>query len=335
MSSRLWILLVVFMMMPVSCKEPAKASKKSGGSQNANPETDSPATRPDPVEEPEEEEEEEDDKDTKKDKCKNKTSDDKDDKDEKDDDEDEGIELRLTGGKTTAKKSKRKSTVASFALLATVNYKDDIESIFSDKCVSCHSGDDKYALDTYTKAKKIKDDILSEVDSGKMPPKNKAPLTSAEKKAIKDWVNDGAPESSSSSSTDDEDEDEDEKDEDDCDDDDNNGSAADWDDLLKSKEVEKCKDDGKIFDRLAEKCHKAKIASFDCSKSGVVAKFKESGINVGTQYEQFISDGYQLDQCGEYNKDPIVLFYKKKEEKEELKLLIKKLCKKGSAACDN
>ena len=110
MSSRLWILLVVFMMMPVSCKEPAKASKKSGGSQNANPET--TATRPDPVDtgEKEEEVEEEEEKDTKKDKCKNKTSDDKDDKKDEEDEEDEGIELRLTGTKRSTGAPKKKST---------------------------------------------------------------------------------------------------------------------------------------------------------------------------------------------------------------------------------
>lgn len=335
MSSRIWILLVAALLMPVSCKQPAQSGKKGGGSQNANPDTDTPASRPDPVEEGEEEGEGEEIEPS-EDKCKNKTNDKKED-DKDDDEDDEGLDL--TGKKPKAQAPKKKSMVAAFSLLATVNYNDDIESIFSDKCVACHSGDDKYALDTWTKAKKIKDKIQEQVDSGKMPPKNKAPLTSLEKKTIKEWVEAGAPENSSGSTSDDEEEETEEKDDDkddECDDEeDSNASNADWDDLLKPKEVEKCKDDGKIFDRLAEKCHKAKTASFECTRSGVLAKFKEYSINVEKQYDEFVDSGYKLDQCGEYEKEPIVFFYKKKEEKEELKLLIKKLCKKGSPACDN
>jgi hypothetical protein len=46
------------------------------------------------------------------------------------------------------------------------------------------------------------------------------------------------------------------------------------------------------------------------------------------------TDGYEIDQCGEYKNEPVVLFYKKEDSNtEELKLKIRKLCKKGSEAC--
>jgi hypothetical protein len=360
MSSRLWILTISLLLLPVSCKQQEKAQKKPA-TDNATPEYTPPRERPE-IDVPKEE----------TDDCeKHKKEEDK--KDEVTDDEDAELDLRLTGTGNNEHKKKIRSAEATkttptsvasmnrgFGLLASdPNYDDDISSILKDKCESCHAGSDENALDTYKKAKALKDKIKSEVASGDMPPKNKSPLTSNEKTAIKNWVTAGAPESSddvedegeegeggeddekeedkdSSSDCDEEDKDDkDDEDDKDNDSDNVNATAADWDELLKKKEVEKCKDKGKIFDRLTETCHKAKTAEFSCDKSGIEAAFKKVGINVSSQVSTFVSDGYKIDQCGEFSNEPIVLFYKKETIKEEIKLLIKKLCKKGSAACDN
>jgi hypothetical protein len=316
-----------------------------------------------------------------------------------DEEEEDEMELRLTGRNkdnkvvkadtkakaNVAKKNKKKAAkvkkepaptgfaniARGFGLLASdPNYEDDISSILKDKCETCHSGSDPYAMDSYKKAKKLKNKIKSQISSGDMPPENKSPLTSKEKTAIKDWVTAGAPETSddagsgeeeeeegeeeeeeeegeedekeededstsSTSDCDDDKKEDDDKDEDDDDGENSGDNTAGWDELLKKKEVEKCKDKGKIFDRLTETCHKAKVAGFSCDKSGIEGEFKKVGVNVSSQISGFLSDGYSIDQCGEFSNEPIVLFYKKETVKEELKLLIKKLCKKGSAACDN
>ncbi len=358
--------MISLLLMPVSCKQ-QEAAKKAPASDNASPEITAPLDRPETT--PAKEEREDCEKDAKKDE-----HDDEED-DEVEEDEDDELDLRLTGSSKTTKKKKNTKTAKTtkvkkpapttvtsvlrgFGLLASdPNYDDDISSIFKDKCESCHSGTNKNALDTFKKAKALKDKIKSEVASGNMPPEEKSPLTSSEKTAIKNWVAAGAPESSDDSeeAEDEEEEDEDKEDEDeehsDCDekeeqededqdeddDDTTKPSAADWDELLKKKEVEKCKDKGKIFDRLNETCHKAKIAEYSCNKAGIVAEFKKVGVNVSSQLDDFMgsSNKYIIDQCGQHNNEPIVLFYKKETVKEELKLLIKKLCKKGSSACDN
>lgn len=358
--------MIALLVFPVSCKEPEKASKKNPASDNANP---GPVT---PQSERPEKKDKDDDKDDDDD-CKNKTDKDED-EDEDEDDDDDKIGLRLTGksvasgnsgdiqkkksGKKKSSKhnSKKKSKknladksvsapVRGFGLIASdPNYDDDIKSIFSDKCVSCHASEDDYPLDTYEKSKSLKTKIGEQVESGDMPPKNKTKLTSSEKSTIQKWVDSGALESATTDENDEDDDDKDDDDDkkkDDCDDDEDDdkkdkiGTAADWDELLKLKEVAKCKEKDFIFDRLKETCHKAKIASFECSKTGVLKAFKDLSIDVETQYDDFVGDGFKIDQCGEYNKEPVVLFYKKKEENNELKLLIKKLCKKGSDACDN
>lgn len=313
-------------VLPVSCKQSAPAKKSSG---NANPGEKTPLD-----DTPSKDDEgEQDDLETDTDPCKNKKTEDHD-----EEEDDEEFELRSGGSKKKSVKKKKtvNKSVASLSLLATANYDDDIQSIFIDKCVTCHTESDKTPFETYAKAKKVKGKILEQVESGDMPPSGSTKLTSSEKKKIKEWVDNGAPESGDW----DEEEDEIEEDEDsstsDCDDDNDNDdttSTGDWDELLKTKEVEKCKDKGYIFDRLEEKCHKAKTASYSCDRSGVVAKFKEININVATNYDDYIKDGYKLDQCGEYNKEPVVFFYKKTEEGEELKLMLKKLCKIGSNAC--
>jgi hypothetical protein len=383
MSSRLWILITSLLLLPVSCKQEAPA-KKQAAEDNSAPEYIPPAKLPE-TKVPDEEVD-----DCEKDK-KEKEDDSEESSDEVTDEEEESeMELRLTGqnkdnhlakadtkvkAKATKKNKKKTAKVKKdsaptglaniargFGLLASSpNYDDDISSILKDKCETCHSGSDPYAMDSYKKAKKLKTKIKSQISSGDMPPENKSPLTSKEKTAIKDWVTAGAPETSddtgssedegeeeveeeeteeedNTSSTSDcgEDKKEDEdKDEDEDDSENSSDNTAGWDELLKKKEVEKCKDKGKIFDRLTETCHKAKVAGFSCDKSGIEGEFKKVGVNVSSQISGFLSDGYSIDQCGEFSNEPIVLFYKKETVKEELKLLIKKLCKKGSAACDN
>jgi len=237
-----------------------------------------------------------------------------------------------------------KSDSSGLRLLASIpTYDDDISSILKDKCESCHSGSDQYALDTFKKAKSLRNEINSQIESGDMPPKNKSPLTSAEKKAIKNWANAGAPETSDDvgdgeagkSEENGCDEKSDASNDDDNDDTESSASEDDWDELLKKKEVEKCRDKGNIYDRLKETCHKAKIAVYKCDKAGIEAEFKRVGVDVTTHVTEFLTSGYDIDQCGQFNNEPIVLFYKKETIKDEIKLLIKKLCKMGSDACDN
>ena len=171
MSSRLWILITCLLLLPVSCKQEAPA-KKQAGEDNSAPEYIPPAKLPE-TKVPDEVVD-----DCEKDK-KDKEDDSEESSDEVTDEEEEDeMELRLTGRNKdnkvvkadtkakVAKKNKKKTAkvkkepaptgfaniARGFGLLASdPNYEDDISSILKDKCETCHSGSDPYAMDSYNK----------------------------------------------------------------------------------------------------------------------------------------------------------------------------------------
>lgn len=325
-----------FLGVSVACKEEEKKPAKKQGSENATPSLPqgpvspvgpaSPSPDPSPSPSPSS---------GKKDDCK-KTKD------------------------SSSKDSSAKDSDKEFGLLASKVYFTDIKAVIKDKCLECHASDaesdkkKKPYLEKYSEVKSAKAKIATLVESSDKHPEDGTQLTKKEKEKITQWVEDGALEKEESSSDDDgggssgkddcegdgkdakkDDDGKDGKDDDDDDGKDDNASA--WEDLINPVKMKKCKEDDLLYDRAGEKCHRAKIAtSYKCTRSDIIDRFKALNVNITSQMDQFDTEGYVIDQCGEYKDEPIVYFYKKGEESgDELKLQVRKICKKNSAACDN
>lgn len=244
----------------------------------------------------------------------------------------EGDDPFALTGKAKAKASAKRS----FGLTSTVSYDSDIKSLLSANCTSCHrSGGDKPDLSSYSAAKSALSASISSVEADRMP--KSSPLSSSDKQKLKDWQSAGAPESSSTSSSTDTDTDTDSSSRStDC----GSGSSTDdevgdgYYDLVNPPELQECKDKGKVFDRKAGECHKAKVAEFSCDKAGILAAFKKVGVNADSKLSDITGDGYQIDQCGMYENEPIVYFTKQGESTgDSVSLKIKKLCKPTAEVC--
>lgn len=222
-----------------------------------------------------------------------------------------------------------------------IAYNLDIKTILDNKCMNCHvPGKNPPELDTFQKVKSSAIDTIRVVEKDRMPPHDN--LTTAEIRKIRAWVDAGAPEYAGSSNSNNN-----TTGANPCDQSTTTGStttgtttgtdsAEGWQDLINPPLLKECHNKGVVYDRTGEKCHKAKIAtSYLCTHQGIVDKFKALSVDITTNIAQIEADGYQIDQCGEFNNEPIVLFYKKQEAENELKLLFKKFCKKGSDACNN
>lgn len=245
----------------------------------------------------------------------------------------------------------------------------DIRRIIKDSCLSCHDvgGSAEPVLASYDDVSQHARSIVSEIKGGTMPPSRNMKVSSSDLRKISDWISDGKKESSSSDSESDfseEDSDWSLKSSDDCDDGDlaEDDSDSDSDsvsdggsisgsatpdptlakeaamkELLNPKNLDECHTDGKVYDRGKDKCHISSIAkSFDCSVDGVVKKFQALGITLKTSAGKLIGfEDYTVDQCGEYNGDPVVFFYKELEDSEtgDVGISVKVLCKKNSPAC--
>jgi hypothetical protein len=249
-------------------------------------------------------------------------------------DEDEGLDLRGLFGLQDTK----------------VTYESDIKSILSANCTSCHSGGTEPDISSFAAAKNAATSIAASVKSGAakpMPPPSGG-LSSGDQEKLQQWITDGLLERAESGSSSDDDDDSNSSDNSsnsDCNDNDSSSNdsedneeddsgddsnvVADWEEFLNPERLKECKDEGKVFDRVQNDCHKAKIAEFTCEKAAIIDKYKA----FESAYDSIIDDGYVLDQCGDFNGDPIILFYKKNETSSELKLKIRKLCKKDSPAC--
>jgi len=88
---------------------------------------------------------------------------------------------------------------------ASVSYKNDVQPIFTARCVACHGGTSGLSLDTYENVMRggvygadiypgnvYNSRLAHFVSSGYMPYGN-IPLTSTEVKTILDWIAEGAP----------------------------------------------------------------------------------------------------------------------------------------------
>lgn len=266
----------------------------------------------------------------------------------------------LTGKTTVVKKHKKKTRKAKspkkpkkakakkpalksgsgFKLVETVSYDSDIKSLLDQNCTSCHKpGGDSPDLSTYSAAKSGLSSSISQINADKMP--KSSPLSASDKAKFEAWQSAGAPESSSDSDTDtdtdtDSDSDSDSSSSDDC------GSSSGEDDefgdgyhdLVNPPELEECKDKGKVYDRKAGECHKAEIAEFSCDRSGILEAFKKVGVNADAKLSDITGEGYEIDQCGIYDKEPIVYFTKQGDSSgDSVSLKIKKLCKPSASVC--
>lgn len=299
-------LIVLFGTAGCKAKEDKGKSEKDAAEVSPSP---SPASSSSPTTEPEDTE---------------------DDCDKTSDADEEGDDLSLRG----------KNKAKGFKLASDVTY-EDVAPIFESKCLSCHAaGATKPAkpdLSTYAKAKAKATAIKNAIVDGSMPPSGK--LSSSDKTKIKDWVAGGMLEQGS-----DQDDDEMSGGGSDCDDtdeskedvDDSSGDRAEiLEELLNPAKLKECKDQGLVYDRGKDACHISTIATFDCSIDGITKKFKEVGVTLrvsGGKVAGF--EDYEIDQCGEHKKEPVIFFYKKVDDVEgEVTLKIKILCKAGSAAC--
>jgi hypothetical protein len=301
-------LLVLAIFAPAACKEqePAKASPKknstSSSGDNDNSSNNTQNTNSDP--------------------CENSgSSSSSDDVDEDDSDEEDELSLRI------------KKPATGLGLVEEVTY-DDIESILSSKCTSCHNSSVQQPdLSSYNKAKTYATDIKTSIENGSMPPTGG--LTSSEKTKIKDWVSGGMLENSNDTNDDDDDSSSDTSDCDTTGSSDPLSKAQAMEELMNPAKLKECHDAGKVYDRGKDKCHISTLVTSSCTIDGITKSFKAVGVTLpvsGSSITGF--EGYEIDQCGEYNGDPIAFFYKKVDDvADEVTLQIKLLCKKGSPSC--
>lgn len=232
---------------------------------------------------------------------------------------------------------------------ALSSFSADILPIVQTKCLTCHGpGNKPPDLTSFEQVRMSVSGIMSILTTETEPHDN---LTTAEKRKIQAWVTAGTPEYLNGSTT-------------------GGGTtsigggttsiggvtdpcnptgsttfggtttgsstALDWEDMINPPLLKECQARGQVYDRGGEKCHKARLATtYQCTRQGIIDKFKAMRVDISPNMAQVEGEGYQIDQCGEFNNEPLVLFYKKQEGTDELKLLFKKFCKKDSAACTN
>ena len=233
------------------------------------------------------------------------------------------------------------------------NYNDDIAQLLDNHCVQCHGAGSSRDMASYAKVYSQKDSIVASVAARRMPPPSNTQLSVNQIQSFESWLANGAPEqlnatntstgssSVSPSSTDGT------TVVDPCEEDpspsdeplDELPEEFGWNAILKAQLVQKCRSvQGKIFDReyLGEalQCHKASVAtSYACDLDGIIRKFRDYGVSVRSLLAVWAAQGYQIDQCGEFQGDPVVLFLKRMERGNELRIKLRELCPKGSPAC--
>jgi hypothetical protein len=235
------------------------------------------------------------------------------------------VKTKAKKKKSGAKKIKGTQLAAKpgFKLVESVSYESDIRSILESKCTSL--------------AKTALSSSIAEIEADKMP--MDAPLSSGQKEKFRAWRDAGAPELGGSSNTDTETDtyDSGEGSSSDCGS--SNGDTDEfgdgYNDLLNPEGLEECKDKGKIYDRKADECHKADIAEFSCDKAGIVAAFKKAGISSAeSNVSTILSNGWEIDQCGEYDGQPIVYFIMPGDNSgDTVSLKVKKLCNPNKSVC--
>jgi len=221
-----------------------------------------------------------------------------------------------------------------------VTYDVDVKTILDTSCATsgCHiTGATLPDLTTYAGAQASASSIVSDVNNGVMPMTGQ--LVSADIAKLNQWLTDGAlqdPTTGTSTSN--------------CGGttttDTTGVTTADtttadtsttddpWQDLLNPPALEQCHQQGKIYDRAKQTCSLANIAtSYQCTHAGIVDRFKKLNVNAETQLSQFEQQGYQIDQCGEYNNEPVVFMVKKVDDTDVLKLQIKRLCRTTTTIC--
>ena len=227
------------------------------------------------------------------------------------------------------------ATTGSTAV-ATYSYDNDIKSIIDAKCGQCHGAGNKPPdLSNYVNVSSASMNVINEIEQNQMPPSGSPVLASDERSKIRAWIDGGKLQSGGNSgcgqsvtgsatgmgttTTNDAD------------------KQEAWSDMLNPSEFTECRSKGFVFDRskLAEQCLKSKIAtSYQCTRQGIIDKFKAVGVNITSNMALMESSGYVIDQCGEFNNEPIVFFYLKQDGDSQLTLKVKKFCKSNSQACN-
>lgn len=260
----------------------------------------------------------------------------------------------------TLRRARSSHTRQAGALLQAGNlsYDGGVKAVLQSKCVGCHgAGSMSGDFSTYAKAKEAAALIKSEVEGGSMPPLLSQPLTAAEKTMIVGWVDAGAPQTAQAGTETDTDTDTDSSTDTDVtggDDDDaagggdpcapENGDASDaptidelFADLLGEKERQECAGRDLLFDRKTKTCQEGVVLakSYQCTREGVIGKFNELKTPGSDKiFDQYIADGFTLDQCGERNGRPVINFYKRVDNGgDEAVLQQRYLCASGDPLC--
>jgi hypothetical protein len=74
--------------------------------------------------------------------------------------------------------------------------------------------------------------------------------------------------------------------------------------------------------------------SYPCTDAGVFAEFQKFSLNAQPVVEQYESQGYKLDQCGEMNGSPIATYVLAGGTPDAPSVQFEKLCVTGSTLCD-
>jgi hypothetical protein len=237
------------------------------------------------------------------------------------------------------------------------SYDGGVKAVLQSKCIGCHGavslGGD---LSTYAKAKEAAALIKSEIEGGSMPPALSQPLTAAEKTMLLGWVDAGAPQTAQAGTDTDTDTDTDSTpDTDAADGDDGVPSAGDpcapvdggssdvptidelFAELLGEKERQECAARDLLFDRKTKTCQDGVVLakSYQCTREGVIGKFNELKTPGSDKiFDQYVADGFTLDQCGERNGRPVINFYKRVDNGgDEAVLQQRYLCASGDPLC--
>lgn len=220
----------------------------------------------------------------------------------------------------------------SLSLTSNVNYEQNIQSIVSAKCLSCHNSQTP-VLSSYDGFSAEMNDMVSVVQGLLKPTEHvSVTLTQAEKDLFAAWQTGGFLKNSASTSTSTS----------------VNNSAIsasngcnvlqpgtahgnELTDLINSEKARNCKAKNLVVNRDKDatgtaECYSATLDMSWChSKDEIVAKFQEliqAGPATETKVKQILGEGFEIDQCGVEGGKPLATFFKRMTAEERLELRV-------------
>ena len=111
-------------------------------------------------------------------------------------------------------------------------------------------------------------------------------------------------------------------------------SSDPWSPLVNPPGFQDCVKAGRVFDRIGSQCTQTPVATtYPCTEAGIKQVFTGINVNVEAQLAGLLSQGFQPDQCGLLQSDPVVFFVHRVGTAIDPGFQVKYLCRMGSAAC--